>query len=70
MRATKKEEKPGYAEGRDFGYAEGRDSGHKEEKIEIAKNMLRKGSNIEFIMECTGLKREELELLKDDTIGK
>ena len=50
----------GKAEGR----AEGKIEGAKEEKIQIAKNMLKKGINILDIAEITGLSKEEIEKLK------
>ena len=50
----------GKAEGR----AEGKIEGAKEEKIQIAKNMLKKGINILDIAEITGLSKEKIEKLK------
>lgn len=41
----------------------GFDEGEKKKQIEIAKNMLSKGTEINFISECTGLTKEELEHL-------
>ena len=46
------------------GKAEGKLEGAKEEKIQIAKNMLKKGINILDIAEITGLSKEEIEKLK------
>ena len=54
----------GKAEGRAEGRAEGKIEGAKEEKIQIAKNMLKKGINILDIAEITGLSKEEIEKLK------
>lgn len=41
-----------------------RQEGRQEEKIEIAKNMLKSHLPIETIVQCTGLSREEIEKLK------
>ncbi|RWR05137.1 hypothetical protein [Siminovitchia fortis] len=46
------------------GREEGRKEGEKQEKIKIAKNMLKKGTDEAFIIEVTGLTREELEKIK------
>ena len=40
------------------------DEGYKQGKIEIAKNMLKENSSIEFISKVTGLSQEEIENLK------
>ena len=50
----------GMAEGRTEGIAEGRVEGRTEEKIEIARKMLEKGSDVSFISECTGLSIDEI----------
>ncbi|WHY81797.1 transposase [Siminovitchia fortis] len=42
----------------------GREEGEKQEKIKIAKNMLKKGTDEAFIIEVTGLSKEELEEIK------
>ena len=39
---------------------EGKHEGKKEEKIEIARNMLAKNSDVQFISECTGLSIDEI----------
>lgn len=52
------------AAGYDEGKQDGIEQGQKEEKIEIAKKMLDKNADIEFIIECTGLTKEEIEKLK------
>ena len=39
---------------------EGKQEGKKEEKIEIARNMLAKNSDVQFISECTGLSIDEI----------
>lgn len=62
----------GLAEGRAEGLAEGRKEGRKEgvkegkekEKIDIAKNMLKKNIKVEDICEITGLTKEEIEKIK------
>ena len=46
------------------GLAEGIEQGSKQEKIEIAKNMLAENTNIEFISKVTGLTQDEIETLK------
>ena len=46
------------------GKKEGIIEGAKEEKLQIAKNMLKEGANIEFIIRVTGLTKEEIEKLK------
>ena len=45
------------------GKQEGKAEGKKEEKIEIARNMLAKNSDIQFISECTGLSIDEINKL-------
>jgi predicted transposase/invertase (TIGR01784 family) len=37
--------------------------GKQEAKLEIAKKMKEKNSDIDFIIECTGLSKEEIEKL-------
>ena len=54
----------GLSEGKILGISEGKTLGINESKIEIAKNMLNKQSDINFISECTGLSIEEIERLK------
>jgi predicted transposase/invertase (TIGR01784 family) len=51
----------GREEGIGVGLAQGREDGHKEEKQIIAKNLLAKGSTLEFVQEITGLSLEEIE---------
>lgn len=41
-----------------------RQEGRQEEKIEIAKNMLKSNLPILTIVQCTGLSKEEIEKLK------
>ena len=43
---------------------EGYEKGKSDEKLEIAKKMLEKKSDIDFISECTGLSIEEINNLK------
>lgn len=43
---------------------EARQEGRQEEKIEIAKNMLKSNLPIPTIVQCTGLSKEEIEKLK------
>ena len=40
--------------------------GKKEEKLEIAKNMLKDGMNLETVMKYTGLSKEEVLNLKEN----
>ena len=51
----------GYAEGK----AEGISMGETSEKIKIAKIMLKEGSDISFIVKCTGLTEEEIKQIKN-----
>ena len=51
----------GYDEGRKAGISEGR----QDEKIKIAKKLLKMNLSIELIMESTGLKKEEIEKLNN-----
>ena len=49
------------------GYEEGIEDGRKEEKIQIAKKMLKKGNSIEDICDITGLSIEEIEKLRKES---
>ena len=51
---------------KDEGYNEGVMAGRLSGITEIAKNMLKKNSDIDFISECTGLSIEEINDLKKD----
>ena len=42
----------------------GKQTGINERNIEIAKNMLKKNSDVSFISECTGLSIEEINNIK------
>jgi predicted transposase YdaD len=42
------------------------EKGMEKEKLVIAKNMLRKGCEISFMQEVTGLSKEEVEKLKQE----
>ncbi len=53
--------KEGEKKGVEKGIKKGEKKGRKEEKIEMAKKMKAKGTDVEFISEITGLSREELE---------
>ena len=59
----------GYAEGKAegilIGKAEGISMGETSEKIKIAKIMLKEGSDISFIVKCTGLTEEEIKQIKN-----
>ena len=54
----------GHQEGLKQGLKEGMEKGEQKKQIEIAKKMLSKDSNIDFISECTGLSVEEIDNLK------
>ena len=49
---------------KDEGYENGKQDGEKSKQLEIAKKMLEKKSDIDFISECTGLSIEEINSLK------
>ena len=53
----------GFAKGKAEGKAEGRIEGRTEEKLEIARNMKKKGLEATLIAETTGLSLEEIEKL-------
>ena len=53
----------GYDDGYDAGKTKGLEEGAKEEKIEIAKNLIKKGVSFEIVSESTGLSIGELEEL-------
>ena len=55
----------GVEDGIEKGITEGKNKGAKEEKLQIAKNMLKKGMNASDIKEITGLTKEEIEKLKE-----
>lgn len=54
----------GLKAGLEEGRQEGRQEGERNKAIEIAKNMLEKGTDIKFIIECTGLTKEDIEKLE------
>jgi len=54
----------GLEEGLEKGREEGREEGEKRAKIEIAKKMLAKNSDIDMILEFTGLNTKEIEAIK------
>ena len=56
----------GLAEGREKGLAEGREKGEKSMQLTIAKNMLRKGEEVNCIAEYTGLTEEEIAALAEE----
>ena len=53
----------GYDDGYENGITKGKEEGAKEEKIEIAKNLIKKGVSFEIVSESTGLSIGELEEL-------
>jgi len=50
-------------EGKEEGLEEGLEKGHFNEKLEIARNLLAKGSTLEFVHDITGLDMETIENL-------
>ena len=54
----------GIEKGKAEGLREGKEIGKKDEKQEIAKNMLNEKCDIELIIKVTGLTKEEIEKLK------
>ena len=55
----------GYRDGISQGKAEGISEGKNERNIEIAKNMLNEGIDINIITKCTGLTNEDVNALRD-----
>jgi predicted transposase/invertase (TIGR01784 family) len=62
-KAREKGREEGIKIGESIGEKRGEKRGKKEGKIETAKNMLKKGFEIDVIAELTGLKRKEIEKL-------
>ncbi len=54
----------GYETGKSEGYETGINQGEKKSRLEIAKEMLKKNSDIDFISDVTKLSRKEIERLK------
>jgi predicted transposase/invertase (TIGR01784 family) len=54
-----------YEQGIEHGIEQGKTQGAKEQSIKIAKKMLEKNEEIEYIMEITGLTKEEIQELQD-----
>lgn len=54
----------GYEEGIKIGKIEGEKQGEKNKSIDIARNMLKENVDINIIVKCTGLTKEEIETLK------
>ncbi len=50
--------------GMEKGMKEGMEKGEKKQKQEIAKNMLKENIDVDIIIKCTGLTKEEIESLK------
>lgn len=59
----KEAEYTGYCNGVEDGIKQGVEQGIKNSKEDIAKKMKEKGADIEYIMEITGLSKEEINLL-------
>ena len=57
-------EAAGYDKGLEAGKQAGMQQGISKEKTKIARKMLERNSDIDFIIECTGLTKEEIEKLK------
>ena len=55
----------GFSQGKVEGKAEGISEGKNERNIEIAKNMLNEGIDINIITKCTGLTNEDINALRD-----
>ena len=55
----------GYRDGLSQGKSEGISEGKNERNIEIAKNMLNEGIDINIITKCTGLTNEDINALRD-----
>ena len=55
----------GLVEGKAEGRAEGRAEGHAEGKLEIARNLITKGSTLEFVQEVTGISDDEIKKLQN-----
>ena len=53
------------AEGLTQGLSQGKELGVREERLEIAKKMLKENVDVDFIVKMTGLSKEELEKLKE-----
>ena len=53
----------GKAEGLEEGFEKGETKGSEKSKLEIAKNLKRKGMDIDTIAEVTGVSKEEIEKL-------
>ena len=56
----------GYSSGYDSGYDSGKSAGVSNEKINIAKNMLKKNMSIEDISDVTGLTIDEINKIKEN----
>jgi predicted transposase/invertase (TIGR01784 family) len=56
-------------EAREEGREEGMEQGIEKEKLIIAKNLLEKGSTIEFVHEITGLSLEEVKSLVNTNVN-
>jgi predicted transposase/invertase (TIGR01784 family) len=63
--AKESAEREGFSKGKEEGLKEGIEKGiEKKAQIEIAKNLLNSGVNIELIIQSTGLSRKKIEELK------
>ena len=56
----------GYSEGKNDGYDEGKNDGTNEAKIEVAKNFLNEGFDIELVARNTGLSIDKIKKLKGE----
>ena len=56
----------GYSEGKNDGYDEGKNDGTNEAKIEVAKNLLNEGFDIELVARNTGLSIDKIKKLKGE----
>ena len=58
--------KEGHKEGKEEGLKKGREEGRGEERLMIARNLIRIGASCEIITQATGLSAEEVSRLKED----
>ncbi|MBO5753852.1 MAG: hypothetical protein J6S69_09250, partial [Proteobacteria bacterium] len=54
----------GFKDGKVEGFKDGKAKGEKQKSREIARKMVAKGAEIEFIVDITGLTPDEIEALK------
>ncbi|MCR4764331.1 MAG: hypothetical protein K5696_12465 [Lachnospiraceae bacterium] len=52
------------------GVKQGTEQGRMNERVQIARNLLRKGDDVETVSECTGLSPEEVRALEAELLQK